>query len=98
MNNYKKFFLNPELPSHRKYEALRAFHLGRLTAEEAAQKFGMKKNYFYAINRAFYEFLRRRDKIDNPYFRTGKPGPKQRSTDQETRKLIIEKQIVLLKI
>jgi len=84
------FFLKPENKTQLKYEVVRAIHVDNLEAEKVAEKFGIKKNYVYTINRDFYKYIRNMKNRENPYFKTKKPGPKQRRTDNKIKKKIIQ--------
>jgi hypothetical protein len=85
----KKFFLNPDYPTQRQYEALRAFYIEGSCASEAANKFNFSPAYFKKLR---YEFNKSLKEEQNPFFQEKKTGPKKRFTDNK----IIE-QIVCLR-
>jgi transposase len=68
----KGFFLNPEDPMQKRYEALRASYVDGLSADEVAKKFGYSVHTINALRRDF--------KTDSlpPFFRPLTKGPKQR--------------------
>ncbi len=87
----KQYFLDPNNPPPQKrYEALRAFYVDGSSANEVAKKFGYSPLYFKKVR---YEFTLQLKKGENPFFRAGKTGPKERLIDQ----MLIEKMVVLRK-
>jgi len=82
----KEFFKNPVFPVHRRYEALRAFYLEGLSADDAAKKFEFSPSYFKKMR---YEFGKVFREGVNPFFLIKKPGPKKRLTSSETIERII---------
>jgi len=68
----KGFFLNPEDPMQKRYEALRASFVNGLSGDEVAKKFGYSIHTINALRRDF--------KTDSlpPFFRPLTKGPKQR--------------------
>lgn len=80
------YFNNLTTPSHKRYEALRAFYYERLSAKEAAQKVGYTLQYFKKIRIEFAQQLR---SGVNPFFPIQKTGPKKRSTTSKTVDLIV---------
>jgi transposase len=48
-DDLKSFFLAPQTPKHRQYEALRAYVLEDTPAAEVAQRFGFSENSLYAL-------------------------------------------------
>jgi transposase len=48
-DDLKSFFLDPQTPKHRQYEALRAYALEGLSAAKAAQRFGFTEKTLYAL-------------------------------------------------
>ena len=49
----KSFFLNPEDPMQKRYEALRTSFIEELSAKEVAQKFGYSIHTINALRRDF---------------------------------------------
>jgi len=65
-----EFFLEPEFPAQRQYEALRAYLVEGGSAEQVAQRFGYSTATVYSLCR---EFRARR----LAWFEPSKPGPKK---------------------
>jgi hypothetical protein len=82
----KDFFSRPASPLQRQYEALKAFYLDELSAADAATKFGFSPAYFKKLR---FEFARGLREGVNPFFPEKRPGPKKRSTAEETVERII---------
>ena len=82
----KTFFLTPTCALHKQYEALKAFYIEELSAENTAAKFGFTPAYFKKIR---YEFTNKLKAGLNPFFPEKKPGPKRRFTSDETVTKII---------
>jgi hypothetical protein len=62
---YASYFLQPQLPAHRRYEALRAVCVDELSLQEAAELF----NVSYGTIRNWYsEFCRMQDAGQAPPF------------------------------
>lgn len=81
----KGFFLNPENPMQKRYEALRASFVDGFSAEDVAQKFGYSIHTINALRRDF--------KAGSlpPFFRPLTKGPKQRRPSTlKTKNRIIE--------
>ena len=53
MKEANGYFLTPEEPAHRHYEALRALFVDGLSPGVAAKKFGLARSTFYALVRDF---------------------------------------------
>jgi transposase-like protein len=70
MKEEKGFFLTPEEPAQRHYEALRARFIDHLSPAEAARKFGLARSTFYALVRDF-----RAGRLE-PFFVSRCPGRK----------------------
>ena len=49
LSSLRRFFLQPQLPKHRQYEALRAFLVEGRPAREVARAFGYSLNSFYVL-------------------------------------------------
>lgn len=54
MHKHHDFFLTPSNPTHKLYEALRAFYVDRLSAADVAQKFGWSTGYFNKLRSRFH--------------------------------------------
>jgi hypothetical protein len=86
----KQYFLEPNISKQKQYEALRAFYVEGLPANEVAQEFGYSPLYFKKMRS---EFVQQLNKEENPFFQTLKTGPQKRFTDE----IVIEKMIILRK-
>ena len=80
------YFKKPLLPDHRNYEALKAFYCDGLGSAETAEKYGLSPAYFKKLRHLFLQNLK---KGINPFFSKKKPGPKKRSTSDQTIELIV---------
>ncbi|MDP2789105.1 MAG: hypothetical protein Q8O46_03595, partial [bacterium] len=76
------YFSNPSTPDHKKYEVLRALFFEKLPKKEVTEKFGYTNYTLQAIIRDF-----RKGKLI--FFPPKKPGPKDRTTPEETKTKII---------
>ncbi len=87
----KQYFLEPTTNTLQKqYEALRAFFIEGLSANEVSQKFGYSPLYFKKIR---YEFIQKLKQEENPFFQALKTGSKKRFIGQT----IIDKMVILRK-
>ena len=77
---YKKFFEEPKLSSHKRYEALRSFIIEGKTASYVASKFGFTVNSVYSLVKDLKR-LCENDTPTNAFFMINKPGPKQLESD-----------------
>jgi len=57
----RNFFLEPQSPSHRQYEALRAFFVERQSLAEVAARYGYKPAAFNVMISRFRSQIRRHD-------------------------------------
>ena len=48
-DDLKVFFLDPQTPAQRQYEALRAYVMEGLSAQQAAERYGFTENSLYAL-------------------------------------------------
>ncbi|MCK4548413.1 MAG: hypothetical protein KAW17_13335 [Candidatus Eisenbacteria sp.] len=64
------YFLDPQIPAQRQYEAVRAYLIEGLSAQEAAQRFGYSIATLYSLCREF-----RAGRL--AWFESSKPGPKK---------------------
>jgi transposase len=67
----KEFFLNPQDPMQRRYEALRASVVEGMTAEDVARKFGYSVHTVYCLRRDF------KSGALGDFFRPLRKGPRQ---------------------
>jgi transposase len=85
----KTFFLNPDDPMQKRYEALRASFVDELSAEHVAKKFGYSIHTINALRRDF------KSGSLQPFFRPLTKGPKQRrpsTIDAKARIIELRKQ------
>lgn len=82
----KQYFMTPQSPEQKKYDALRAYYLDEMPAHEVAAKLGYTPAYFKKLRSDFRQALTQEQ---NPFFLTKKPGPKERNTSQTTINLIV---------
>jgi transposase len=78
-----KYFLDPETPAQRQYEALRSYILDGLPAEEAARRFGYSPATLYSLCRELRAGRLR-------FFQPQKPGPKTAPKQDAARERIVE--------
>src|SRR5712672_3601669 len=78
-----EFFLRPDSPAHRRYEALRAYLAEGLPAAEAAARFGYTPASLLSAVRDFRAGSRE-------FFVSGRPGPKTAPGKDAARPRIIE--------
>jgi transposase len=74
-----RFFLNPASPQQRQYEAVRAFEVERVSAEEAGRRFGYSAGTVYALSR---ELRAGRLQLFEPRKRGPKTAPKREAVRQ----------------
>ena len=83
----KKYFKNPVTTSQKQYEALRAFFIDNISAQEITNKFGYTVNAFYSLVKEF------KAKLDNYeedlFFRTKKTGRKIKDKEGKVTDLIV---------
>ena len=78
--------MTPQSPEQKKYDALRAYYLDHMPADEVAASFGFTPGYFKKIRSDFRGELKAGR---NPFFQIKKSGPKERTTNQETINQIV---------
>jgi len=84
LSNCRKFFLEPDNPKQRMYEALRAYFVDGLPSSEVARTFGYTPGSFQVLCHHF-----RRD--PNPvFFTSAQRGPRSQPKKSAARDLIIE--------
>lgn len=83
----KKYFKNPVTICQKQYEALRAFFIDNMSAQEITSKFGYTVNAFYSLVKEF------KTKLDNYeedlFFRTKKTGRKIKDKEGKATDLIV---------
>ena len=89
MTPAERFFLRPENPAHRRYEALCAFHVEGKKAKEVSGLFGYTLSSVYTLVRNFKRLLDS-DHPDAQFFVSTRPGRKEKDTTGTLNKLIVE--------
>src|SRR6266849_8823112 len=79
-----KFFLSPEHPLHRQYEALRAYFVEGCPSQEAAQRFGYSSGAFRVLCHQF-----RHDPDKREFFRALRHEPQGAPARDPVRELVI---------
>ena len=69
------FFLSPQEPLHRQYEALRAFFIEEIPSAEAAQRFGYSPGSFRVLCHQFRHDPEKRSVFFRPLPRGARPAP-----------------------
>lgn len=87
MYDHKNYFLKPEHPFHRQYEAIRAFYVEKKTAKQVAAQFGFSEKYFNKLRCYFHQTL---EQGQMPaLFATPSPGRNPKSVDDDVKQHII---------
>lgn len=84
----KKFFLNPNNPTQKQYEALRCFFVENMSAAMVAKQFGYRLTSFYSLIRDFKKNLKQGNEM-YPFFVNRKPGRKPKDTSGQLNEFII---------
>ena len=84
LSDCRKFFLEPDNPKQRMYEALRAYFVDDRSSSEVARAFGYTTGSFQVLCHHF-----RRDS-DPVFFTSTRPGPRSQPKKSAARELIIE--------
>ena len=79
-----EFFLAPEHPLHRQYEALRAYFVEERSSKEAAQRFGYSPGAFRVLCHQF-----RHDPVKREFFRAPRHGPQEAPARDAVRELVV---------
>ena len=80
------FFLSPEKPLHRQYEALRAYFVERLPSDEVARRFGYSPGAFRVLCHQF----RRDQERQARFFKDVQHGPRAAPKRDPVRELVID--------
>jgi hypothetical protein len=80
-----RFFLAPDNPRHRQYEALRAFFVERLPSHQVARRFGYSPGAFRVL---CHEFRHDADKRAG-FFRVVQRGPRYAPVRDQVRELVV---------
>lgn len=89
MTPAERFFLRPENAAHKRYEALRAFHIEGKKAQEVSGLFGYTLSTVYTLVRNFKGSLDS-DDPDAQFFVSPRAGRKEKDTTGTLNKLIVE--------
>jgi hypothetical protein len=81
----QKFFLSPEKPLHRQYEALRAYFVDKLPPDTVAERFGYTPGSFKVLCSQFRHELHRQER----YFKDTEHGPHAAPKKDPIRELVI---------
>lgn len=84
-----KFFTTPNHPLHRQYEAIRAFFVDNLTAEEVASRYGYTKSTVYSLTRDFQQQLQHSESLPERFFNSPALGRKPAENHDQVREQII---------
>jgi hypothetical protein len=79
----RRFFLQPAVPKHRQYEALRAFFVEGRPSQEVARAFGYSAGAFRVLCHAFCH------DPQPTFFLTTRPGPRTQPKKSAARALVI---------
>jgi transposase len=83
LSNEARFFLEPDQPKQRQYEALRAYFVEELTAKDVADRFGYTPGAFHVLCHKF------RKDPERKYFVETKRGPKYSPKRDRSRERVI---------
>ena len=84
LSQLRRFFLEPLLPKHRQYEALRAFLVEGRPAREVARAFGYTLNSFHVLCHHF------RRETQPAFFLSTRHGPQSQPKKSAARDLIVQ--------
>jgi len=83
ISQLRRFFLEPRLPKHRQYEALRAYLVEGRPAQEVARAFGYSRNSFHVLCHHF------RRETQPAFFLSPRHGPQTQPKKSAARDLIV---------
>ncbi len=83
LSDESEFFLGPNNPKQRQYEALRAYFVEKLPAKEVANRFGYSAGAFHVLCHQF------RNDPNREFFLRTRPGPKHSSKRDSSRDRVI---------
>jgi transposase len=84
LSTLRRFFLEPRLPKHRQYEALRAYLVEGRLAKDVARAFGYSLNSFHVLCHHF------RRETHPAFFLSPQHGPQSQPKKSAARDLIIK--------
>jgi hypothetical protein len=85
LTDHARFFLTPDNPLHRQYEALRAFFVERLPSREVARRFGYSRGAFRVL---CHQFRHDADKRAG-FFQVVQHGPRYAPARDRVRELVV---------
>jgi transposase len=83
ITDLSRVFLEPSNPTHRRYEALRAYFVEGVSSKEAARRFGYTEGSFRVLVHQF------RQNPDRPFFLPPAKGPQEAPKRDELREKVI---------
>ncbi len=84
LSELRRFFLEPRLPKHRQYEALRAYLVEGRPAQQVARAFGYSLNSFHVLCHHF------RRETQPAFFLSPRHGPQTQPKKSAARDLIVQ--------
>src|SRR5260370_17135662 len=84
LSKLRRFFLEPRLPKHRQYEALRAYLVEGRLAKDVAHAFGYTLNSFHVLCHHF------RRETHPAFFLSPRHGPQSQPKKSAARDLIVK--------
>src|SRR5437762_11644892 len=84
LSKLRRFFLEPRLPKHRQYEALRAYLVEGRLAKDVARAFGYTLNSFHVLCHHF------RRETHPAFFLSPRHGPQSQPKKRATRDLMLK--------
>jgi len=84
LSQLRRFFLEPRLPKHRQYEALRAYLVEGRSAQQVARAFGYSRNSFHVLCHHF------RRETQPAFFLSPRHGPQTQPKKSAARDLIVQ--------
>lgn len=83
LSQLQRFFLEPQTPRHRQYEALRAFFIDRRPSAQVASDFGYTPGSFQVLCHRF------RREPDPAFFASPRPGPRAQPKKSAARDMAV---------
>lgn len=89
INNLRRFFATPIDPTHRRYEALRAYYYEGKSAKEVAGRFGHTVNTIYSLAQDFCGLIKTKDPAAS-FFAPQHLGRHKKDPSGKTEQVILE--------
>jgi transposase len=83
LTDMARFFLEPANPTHRRYEALRAYFVDHLPSAEVARRFGYSAGSFRVLTHQFRQYP------DRPFFLPPQRGPQTSAKTDRVRDKVV---------